>query len=70
MHSALWRPTYASASAMVEIWSHCGVCQVQPPSMYRQGLLAMGAILVRGRGVRWAEVQVRNESLPESVQDF
>ena len=51
------------ASALVVIWLHCRVYQVQSPSRYRHGLLVMGAILVNERRGEVGRVQV-TEAVP------
>ena len=44
-------------SSAVEMQLAIGVSHWHPASFHGQDLLLTGAILVRGRGVRWAKVQ-------------
>ena len=66
----MWSSTNLRASSMEVMTSLVGVSHPQPSPAQGQGLLATGAILVRGRGVRRAGLQVRNDPLPGLVQDF
>ena len=57
MQSLLWKSTNLIHSSTVEMEWATGVSHWHPVSFQGQGLLLVGAILVRGRGVRWAKVQ-------------